>query len=215
MASSKEGFPAGLSGRIGNMVVFQSMGKTIIRSMPTKKRAPAKGAQKKSQEEFARIMKIMQAIKPFIRNGFHDAAEGRTAFHTALSENIRLHRASDAPENLHWLLVSTGERSGATGLMVQRNEKGVKVAWDIKPPGKPASGDDRVMLLALNTTSLAATHNLDAASRQKGEAILPLPPALPGEKTLIFITFRNLMTTEKKSLKNISESQRIELIADN
>jgi hypothetical protein len=214
MAGFKEDFTAGLKGRIGKLVVYQFLGKTVVRSMPAKKRAPAQGAQKKTQNEFALVMKIMQSMTAFVRVGFHDAAQGRTAFQSALSVNLRRRRESEHPENLHWVLASMGERAAATGLNIERAENRVKVTWDVVAPGKPASGDDRVMLLALNTTSLAATHDLDTTSRMNGEATLALPPTLPGERILIFITFHNPLRSEKKSLKNISESIFRELIVE-
>jgi hypothetical protein len=211
MAASKDIFPSGFRGRIGNVVVYQALGKTIVRSMPSKKRAPAKGAQKQTQNDFARVMKILQTMTPFVRIGFHDAAEGRTAFQTAMSENLRRFMEAAVPENLQWLLVSKGERAGAVELRVQRNEKMATAKWDAAPESKLSSDDDMVMVLALNTATLACNYNPDAGSRRNGQAKLPLPPALPGEKILFFIAFRNISGTSKKSLKNISESQYIEI----
>jgi hypothetical protein len=211
MASSTEGFPAGFKGRVGKVVVYQLMGKTVMRSLPANKPAPAQGAKKKNQNDFAHMMKIMQAIKPFIRLGFHDAAEGRTAFHTALSENIKLRQVSDQPENLQWLMVSKGERSGATGLDAQQKDDQVMVSWDVDAEANISSGNDMVMLLALNTTTLECSCNLDAGKRSMGQAFLPVPPALPGQKILLFITFRNITGTAKKSLRNVSSSQWVEM----
>jgi hypothetical protein len=209
MANSKQGLIAGFSGQIGEVVIYQMMGKTVIRSLPTRKRAPAKGALKKSQDGFARMMKIMQAVKPFIKAGFHDVAEGRTAFHTALSENIKRRSQSNHPDSLHWLKVSSGKRAGANDLTVQCEGNSATVSWGPTPAGKISSIDDSVLLLALNTTTLDCTSNLYAASRKKGEALLELPMARKDEEVLVFVAFRSITSAVKKSVKNFSESQVI------
>jgi hypothetical protein len=205
--ANTDGLPGGLKGAIGNVVVYQFMGKTVVRSMPTKKRAPAKGAQRKTQDDFAQMMKIMQAVKDFVKAGFHDAAEGRTAFQTALSVNIRSRSQWQQPGNLHWLVLSQGERAGASSLKVQCKQNQAAITWDTAAAGGISSADDSVMLLALNSTTLACTYNLAASTRKKGEAKLELPAAVAGEEILVFIAFRSTSGGEKKNIKNISDSQ--------
>jgi hypothetical protein len=198
---------ADITGTIGKVVVYPFMGKTVVRSMPAKKQAPATGAQKKVQDDFARVMKIMQAVKEFVKVGFRDVAEGRTAFQEALSVNLKRHRQSDDPRSLHWLVVSRGERAGAVGLKVRCEGSRAVISWDAVPAGAFSSLDDVVMLLALNTVTLACSYTLEASSRCTGEASLDLPAALPQEQLLVFITFRSKYPGGKKRERNVAESQ--------
>lgn len=197
-------------GRIAKVVFYEMNGKMVARSLPTVKRKPAKGALKASQNDFARVMKIMQKVKPFLRLGFNDMAEGRSAFHTALSENLKRYRLAENRDDLTWLCVSKGERAGALNVTVNIEGKVATVNWGEPEPRRPFSLSDRVMLLAFNPATVDSNYNLQAATRAAGTAKLILPSAKKDENMLVFISFMNATEMgDKKNLKNISNSQLI------
>ncbi|MBW6498129.1 MAG: hypothetical protein K0B09_07065 [Bacteroidales bacterium] len=212
MAYTKEGFLGPFKGRIGKVVFYEMYGKTVGRSLPSVKRKPAKGALKESQNDFARVMKIMQKVKPFVRLGFKDMAEGRSAFHTALSENLKRYRLAENREELTWLCVSKGERAGALDLTLNIEGKVATVSWGEPEPRRPFAPNDRVMLLAFNPATIDSNYDLHAATRAEGTATLILPPAKEEENMLVFISFLNATGMgDKKNLKNISDSQLVGL----
>ncbi len=210
MAYTKEGFLGPFKGRIAKVVFYEMYGKMVARSLPSVKRKPAKGALKASQNDFARVMKIMQKVKPFVRLGFKDMAEGRSAFHTALSENLKRYRLAENQEDLKWLCLSKGERAGALDLTVNTEGKVATVTWGEPEPRRPFAPNDQVMLQAINPATLDTNYNLQAATRIAGTATLTLPPTKEGEHMLVFISFMNATgNTDKKNLKNISDSQLV------
>ena len=210
MAFTKEGFLGNFKGQLGNTVVYEMYGKTVIRSKPAYKRRPAKGALKQAQSDFSRVMKIMQATRSVIRLGFRDVAEGRSAFHTAMSANLVNYRNSETPEDLRWLVVSQGDRAGALDVAMEVQDNKATITWGDPEPGKPYSVNDQVMLMAINDKTLQTTDKVQAAKRSEKTAEIVLPPVKEGESLLVFITFHNpLEAAAKKSPKNMSVSQWI------
>lgn len=211
MAFTEEGLLGDFHGRLGNVVVYKLKGKTVMRTLPTQKRGPAKGKLKVSQGRFAQVMRAMKAVKPFIQTGFNDFSDGSYVFQRALSENLHCYLESGNPSDLRWLLLSKGERAGALDLSLEMGAGQATLRWGEPQPGKPAAKDDSVMLLALNTTTLESTEDTRAALRQDGQASLALPPVKAGEEILVFIAFMDLAgSLIRRDLKNISESQRVE-----
>jgi hypothetical protein len=211
MAYSKEGLLGDFSGRIGNMVVYKLKGKTVIRSMPVAKRAPARGRQKETQEGFSRVMEVMGALKAFVRAGFHDFAGGAYVFQRALSENLRRYHDAGAPEGLDWLLPAAGDRAGAQALALEMNDTAAAIRWGEPEPGKPSGPNDSVLLLALNTTTLEHSQLLNAAQRRQGLATIQLPPAAAGEAIRFYLAFVHLEgRVAGPDIKNTSEAQWVE-----
>lgn len=212
MAYSQEGILANFKGRLGKMVVYQMNGKTVVRSMPTRKGGQVSPKLKESQGHFARVMSVMTAVKPFIRVGFNDLAEGRFVFQRALSENLLRYKAAENPDDFDWLMVSQGERAGAKDLNVLVQGGEVKVSWGEAEAGKPWDKNDHVMLLALNTVTLEETDNLKGGVRSKGQASLKLPKAEAGQPVMVFIAFYDLAgAAVKADLENISSSQAVSI----
>ncbi len=208
MAFTKEGFLGNFKGQLGNTVVYEMYGKTVIRSKPAYKRRPAKGALKQAQTDFSRVMKIMQAARSVIRLGFRDVAEGRSAFHTAMSANLVNYRNAENPEDLHWLVVSQGERAGALEVTMEVRGDKATITWGDPEPGKPYKMNDQVLLMTINDKTLHTTDKVQAAKRSEKIAEIVLPAVKEGENILVFIAFYNpFEALARKSPSNFSKSQ--------
>ncbi|MEE4177595.1 MAG: DUF6266 family protein [Bacteroides sp.] len=211
MAYTRKGFLGEFQGRIRNMVIYQMNGKTIVRNKPSGRRGPASPALQAAQGKFARVMNVVQGVKPFLQAGFRDVAGGRYVFQRALSENLARYDQSAAPETLDWLTMSLGERAGARDLILTIDGNTGQVSWGEPEEGKPYSATDQVLMLALNTTTLDATDNYNAGQRSKGQATIKLPPVKEDEKIRVYVAFRDLEgTNDGYSLNNISSSQTAE-----
>jgi hypothetical protein len=206
MAFTQEGIFGKFTGRIGNLVVYQRNGKTVIRTLSTHSIPPATGAKKQSQEQFARVMKLMQALKPFISKGFHDVAETKSAYHTAMSANIKRVRESADPLGLSWLLTSSGSRAGAEQLVIEADNHQVTVRWEDPVQGKPWKSDDHVMIVAINDTTLETSAPATTVTRALKQTRFSMPAVSEGQQVYVFISFFDGQGT-KKNAKNMSEAQ--------
>jgi hypothetical protein len=206
MAFTQEGLFGKFSGRIGNLVVFQRNGQTVVRSRTTKKIPAATGAKKQAQQNFARVMKLMQVLKPFITKGFGDVAGDRSAFHTALSVNLQRLREAPEPATLNWLLTSSGSRAGARQINLEVSDQIAAISWGEPTPAKPFADHDQVMIVAINSTTLEVTTPATLIARSQKQASLSLPPASTGEQVYLFISFYDPFAIQKNT-KNVSEGE--------
>jgi hypothetical protein len=209
MAHSKTGLLGAFSGKVSELVLYELYGKMIVRRKPTVKMPKATGAKKQSQEAFKETMRLMQAAGSFIRLGFSDVAAGRSAFHTAMSVNLQRRREAADPADHRWLQLSQGGRAGCTGLQLQQqDEKTVTLTWTGQAEGLPGQPYDKVLLMALNTTTFQDSWHMDKAIRSDGQATIPIPPVAPGQQLLVFIAFASIEgMAQKKDPRNISDSQ--------
>lgn len=208
MAYTRKGFLGEFQGSIRNMVIYQLNGKTVIRSKPSGRSGPDSEKMKAVKSKFSRVMNVVKAVKPFIEEGFRDVSGGRYVFQRALSENLARYDASATPETLDWLALSIGERAGAQEVSLTIDGKTGHVSWGSPEEGKPASPDDQVLLLAINTTTLDTTGLVQKAKRKDRQVKIKLPPVKEGETLRVYVAFRDLEgTIVGYSLNNISGSQ--------
>jgi hypothetical protein len=208
MAQSAEGFPGRYRGKIARVVMYEMFGKTVIRSMPSVKPPRAQGAKKEAQEDFVRVQKVVKAAKPFVKLGYQDMAVERIPFHEAMSVNLKRFRAMDEKQGLQWFLPSMGTRAGAIETRWYRQQDKAMVQWGAPQQGMPSDGNDAVLLLAINTTTLAATF-ASHALRYRQHAEITLPSAGPDEQIAICLAFLNTFP-RKKDPANVSQAQWVE-----
>ncbi len=207
MANSKEGLLGDFSGQLSHFVVYKMYGKTIMRSRPQGRRGPASPALKSAQTDFGQVMNVLRRVKGFVRLGFYDVAQGRSAFHQALSENLLRYYARGAGQDMDWLLLSRGGRANAHDLTCSFGPKEIEVSWGEPQEGKPWAATDQAMLLAINTTTLVMDWELSAGKRAQGTGKVWLPPATANEQVRVYISFRcALPTPGGKDPFNMSDS---------
>lgn len=210
MAYSQDGFFGKFSGKLANLVVYQRNGQTVVRSRTAKKRPPAGAAEQGSRDNFARVMKLMQVLKPAVRMGFQDVAAGNSSFHKALSVNLKQLVQADDPKGYSWLVTSQGHRAGANDLAIRVDGSQATLSWGAPIAGKPWSAQDNVMLLALNTTTLETNGSLTAGQRSQQQIVFKLPRAGEGQQLLVFVSFCDLAGMAiGHDEKNMSGSQMI------
>jgi hypothetical protein len=192
MAQATQGMLGPFKGRLSNLVIYQLHGKTVVRTLPSVKQRPAKGQLKQNREAFARVMKCMQRLKALLHFGFAGEAQGRSAFHTALSYNLKAYKGSTDVYSGDWLQLSRGRRAGAQDLSVEASgSTHVKVRWGEPTAGLPESGHDLAIAAAVNTTTMQCTLPAPTATRSAGETTLRIPPAKSGETIAVYLVFFN------------------------
>jgi hypothetical protein len=207
MAYTNEGILGDFSGKLSHFIVYKAYGKTIIRSRPAGRSGKPSPKLKAAQTVFARVMEVMRPMKWFVRAGFYDVAQGRSAFHQALSENLLRYRAAENPADLRWLLLSRGTRAGAQDVACSIGEKYVEISWGAPEEGKPWADDDQAMVVATNNTTMLMAGSLSAGRRSQGHARVRRPPTEAGEEVRVYLAFRcALPTPGGKDIENVSES---------
>lgn len=91
MARVIDGVNGTVSGKVGNVVYYNSNGGTYVRSLPEKngrKRSPT-AKQAVYRERFSLVQKWLKPILPLIRAGFNEYAPRQTSHNSAMSYNLQ------------------------------------------------------------------------------------------------------------------------------
>jgi len=209
MARSDASILGDFTGRIGNLVVYKLNGKTVMRIRPAGRTKKVTPRQKENREDFKYVMQFMQRLKPVINTGFHDVTQGRFAYHSAFSANLKAYKEAGKPEGLEWLKISEGTRDGAEDLKVESlGGARFKVSWG-DPSGEGwSSFGDRVYVAALinsDNNYHSENHNV---LRKQGEVNIEVYQASPGDEIYFFIFFQDVEgSLHKRNPRNVSASQ--------
>lgn len=168
MATLKNGIMGGFSGRLGNLVVYELYGKTVVRTLPSVKQKKASGKRKQYQDDFRYVMKWMQIVKPMIDRCWPVKPPHKTPFKQAFSANLRSYREMERPESYEWLQVSQGTYPGLTGLSFTAEENSFKLSWDIPSTFVEIHPRDQVLIYFANAKEEEGCHQLFSVNRDQG-----------------------------------------------
>jgi len=191
MAISEDILIGGFKGRVGNMVVYQLYGKTVMRTLPSVKPKKATGAKKRNQDDFAQVMFPLRKVTAFIRQGFYHMARGCSPFNAAISANVRCFREAGRPDGIQWLVLSDGTRAGAELLTVQTDfiQSTAQISWGQPETGKLSKLTDCVWAIAINARNFNMTREIEEVKRSEGKLIINLPEGDQGDEIHYFVSF--------------------------
>jgi hypothetical protein len=208
MKNKFKGLFGEFSGRIGNLIVYELNGQTVIRTRPAGPQKKATGKRKQYQDDFRHVMKLMQIAKHTVKIGFAEEGKKGTGFKKALGENLKKYRSLDRPESLNWLELSRGTLSGAASFSSELLTDGqLKICWTGTEEGKPFYEDDQLLVLIVNETTLKSLILSHTYSRKDGHLVVQAPAQKDGECLRVFICFYQPEIFGKVSKPLISNSQ--------
>src|SRR5690554_1129397 len=91
MARVIDGVNGSVSGKVGNVVYYNSNGGTYVRSLPTKGQRQQVPTPKQATQRarFAVVQNWLRPILPLIRVGFNEYAPRQTSHNSAMSYNLQ------------------------------------------------------------------------------------------------------------------------------
>lgn len=207
MAMSSDPIFGAVKGKLNNLVIYQMYGKTIIRTRPAYKRKAATGKLKKSQDDFKVVMKTLRRVKVYLSFGFNEVASGRSAFHTALSQNLLRYREVEEKSPKEWLQVSAGNRAGALDWqLTQASEGEYMLLWGKEEPDKIFHATDQLMLVLLGREKLRLHQDLYTAKRSESQALIKVPSFMEADIYDCFVCFKSERLSTQKNPDLISNS---------
>ena len=208
MKNKFKGLFGEFSGRIGNLIVYELNGQTVIRTRPGGPQKKATGKRKQYQDDFRHVMKLMQIAKHIVKIGFAEDGKKGTGFKKALGENLKKYRSLGRPESLEWLELSRGTLSGAAEFSSELLADGqLKISWTGTEEGKPSYDEDQLLVLLVNETTLKPLRLGYTYSRKDGHLVVQAPPQKDGESLRVFVSFYLPELFGKSSKPLISNSQ--------
>lgn len=208
MKNKFKGLFGEFSGRIGNLLVYELNGQTVVRTRPAGPQKKATGKRKQYQDDFRYVMRLMQMALEIVKIGFMEKDKKGTGFKKALGVNLKKYRALDRPKTLEWIELSRGELASANDLQTEILINGqLKITWDTTKEVDNSHPHDLVMLLLVNETNHDFMFSRQNVQRSKGELIENIPPQKEGEIVRGFISFYSTQGNTSDGLPLVSNSQ--------
>lgn len=150
MATLKNGIMGGFSGRLGNLVVYEMFGKTVIRTLPSVKQKKASGKRKQYQDDFRYVMRWMQHLKPLLDMCWNLEPPHKKAFKPAFSYNLKRYRDLGRPNNFDWLQVFQNGANALQNLALTYEEDLFILKWELIESDSSIQSKDTAYISLVN-----------------------------------------------------------------
>mgnify|MGYP003109065000 FL=1 len=193
MGKIAQGILGGLSGKVGNVIGGSWKGIDYIRIKPSSVANPRTEGQVNQRNRFTVTLEFLQAIKPFIKQGYKSLAIKKTEFNAAMSYILNNAVTGTAPNfNVDYndALVSRGGLSGVlNGTTDLTNPGEVTFDWDDNSAEGNANTTDKAMLLVYNPAKKESISVIDGNLRTSGSQTVVIPTTYAGDTVELFAAF--------------------------
>lgn len=192
MGKINQGILGGFSGKVGPIVGCQWKSKYYIRAHAAKVSNPHTPQQQVQRGKFATAFNFLKGIKPFIRIGYKESAQEKSAFNAAMSYMLKKAvTGSDKGVTIDYdrVLVSSGSLMPAFGGTATTCKDNISFCWTDNSGMGNAENEDIALLLVYNTNKETAVYDTQAALRSDGQAELRLPTDWQGDELVAYLGF--------------------------
>lgn len=203
MGKISQGILGGLSGKVGNVIGGSWKGIDYLRIKPSSVANPRTEGQVNQRNKFTVTLEFLQAVKPFIKQGYKSLAIKKTEFNAAMSYILNNAVTGVAPNfsvNYTDALVSRGGLSGVLNGTTDLTTAGeVTFGWDDNADEGNANATDRIMLLVYNPLKKESISVLDGNVRTAGSQTVVIPNTYSGDSVELFAAF---ITADGRQVSN-------------
>ncbi len=204
MGTLKNGIMSGFSGRLGNLVVYEMFGKTVVRTLPSVKQKKASGKRKQYQDDFRYVMKWMQIVKPMIDRCWPVVPPHKTPFKQAFSTNLKSYREMGRPNSYNWLKVSHGSLPCISGFSFTAENQLFKLHWDTSSASLDANPLDQVHIYFVNAKQEEGSHQIYSVNRNQGHLEVELKYWQTSDPIVAFIAVSSFNNASEMSSDTLS-----------
>lgn len=210
MGTLKQGILGGVSGKVGNVVGFHRKGKDIIRVQAATISDARTPKQLNQRQKVVAATAFLKSILPFIRIGFKNYAQGRTAYNTAISylmkRCISTNEEGIAVIDFRRVMVSIGFLKDAPDASTSREANKIVFGWTDNSGEGNAESTDVVMILVYNKEKGTTVYNTNAGFRGDGSASIPTPEDWQKDSLVTYLSFMSANGEEvSNSIMNMQD----------
>jgi len=202
MGIINQGILGGFSGKVGPIVGFRWKSNYYIRARAAKVSNPRTPRQQEQRGKFATAFSFLKTIKPFIRIGYKEFTQEKSAFNAAMSYTLKRAVTANGKEiaiDFNRALVSMGTLMPIfEGTATQSRDK-MSFNWHNNSGMGNAEDTDVAMLLVYNKDRETAVYDTEAALRWDGHAELSLPDNWQDDELIAYLSF---CSTDGSSVAN-------------
>ena len=192
MGIINQGILEGFSGKVGPIVGFHWKSKYYIRARAAKVSNPRTPKQQEQRGKFATAFSFLKAIKPFIRIGYKEFTQEKSAFNAAMSYTLKRAVTGNGKEtsiDFNRALVSMGTLMPVFEGTATQNEGQMYFNWQDNSGIGNAEDTDIAMILVYNKDKETAVYDTEAALRSGCHAVLQLPADWQNDELIAYLSF--------------------------
>lgn len=194
MGIINQGILGGFSGKVGPIVGCHWKSKYYIRAQAAKVSNPRTKKQQEQRGKFATAFSFLKLIKPFIRIGFKEFAEKKSAFNAAMSYMLKRAVVGDGNEiiiDFNRVLISTGSLMPVFESKATVSDNKMIFNWKDNSGMGNAEGTDIAMVLVYNNDKEEAVYDTEAGFRRNESSQLALPVNWQDDELVAYLSFRS------------------------
>lgn len=178
MGKIDKGVLGGFSGKVGPVVGCKGKTGNYMRAHAATVSNPRTEKQQEQRGKFSLVFNFLQAFTPFIRTGYKECAQGKSAFNAAVSYMLKKAITGDGTKlsiNFKRALVSTGTLMPVFRGTATATDKQMVFQWEDNSETGNAEKTDVAMLLVYNKDKGIAVYDTATAARSDAHATIALP----------------------------------------
>ena len=192
MGIINQGILGGFSGKVGPIVGFHWKSKYYIRARAAKVSNPRTPKQQEQRGKFATAFSFLKAIKPFIRIGYKEFTQEKSAFNAAMSYTLKRAVTGNGKEisiDFNRALVSMGTLMPIFEGAAAMSNNQITFHWKDNSSMGNAEKTDIAMVMVYNKDKEAAVYNMEAALRSYCHTELQLPEDWQNDELIAYLSF--------------------------
>ena len=192
MGIINQGILGGFSGKVGPIVGFRWKSNYYIRARAAKVSNPRTPKQQEQRGKFATAFSFLKAIKPFIRIGYKEFTQEKSAFNSAMSYTLKRAVTGSGKEikiDFDRALVSMGTLMPIFEGTATQNGNKMYFNWQDNSGMGNAEDTDIAMLLVYNKDKETAVYDTKTALRSSQHAELQLPSDWQDDELIAYLSF--------------------------
>ncbi|WP_291856736.1 DUF6266 family protein [Marinilabilia sp.] len=194
MAQFKQGLTGTGKGMIGNLIMYEMFGKTYVRSRPTSYKDRKSLKQLIQRQKITLTHNLLRHLSPLLRITMKNISTGRSAYHTAVSINMKEAIDGIFPDQYihpHKVVFSKGDLTPPTRVNTQRTDKGIFLEWstDNNSEGLNSSSDKLIWCMKDLENTFFSDFEITSVNRKEGQYLLP--KRMTPEHGHVWIMFRS------------------------
>ena len=192
MGIINQGILGGFSGKVGPIVGFRWKSNYYIRARAAKVSNPRTPKQQEQRGKFATAFSFLKTIKPFIRIGYKEFTQDKSAFNAAMSYTLKRAVTGSGKEiriDFNRVLVSMGTLMPIFEGTATQNGNKMYFNWQDNSGMGNAEDTDIAMLLVYNKDKETAVYDTKTALRSSQHAELQLPSDWQDDELIAYLSF--------------------------
>jgi hypothetical protein len=204
MARLNQGITSSGKGIVGNIIMYEMYGRSYLRSRPSAYKDKKSKSQLAQRQRLKLVQKILLCINPLLRITMKEIAIGRSAYHTALSLNVKQAIKGEYPDQFidpEKVILSQGNLTVPEKVSATKTDEGILLEWSVEDArnGNNNPSDNLIWCMKDLDTFAFADYGITTAKRSGGKHIVPVPSI--NKPVDIWVIFRNERETEISNTK--------------